>query len=50
MSHALYWGASRPLACVLGSSMTYYTTKKREEALNAQLSIEDNRKIIGILQ
>jgi 3-dehydroquinate dehydratase-1 len=42
--------ASRPLACVLGSSMTYCTTKKREEAPPGQLSIEDTRKIIEILQ
>lgn len=45
-----YGSASRPLACVLGSSMTYCTTKKREEAPPGQLSIEDTRKIIEILQ
>jgi len=44
-----YGSASRPLACVLGSSMTYCTTKKRDEAPPGQLSIEDTRKIIQIL-
>jgi 3-dehydroquinate dehydratase type I len=44
-----YGSASRPLACVLGSSMTYCTTKKSEEAPPGQLSVEDTRAIIRIL-
>lgn len=44
-----YGSASRPLGCVLGSSMTYCTTKKREEAPPGQLSVEDTRTIIEIL-
>ena len=46
----VYGSASRPLACILGSSMTYCTTKKREEAPPGQLSIADTRTIIEILQ
>jgi 3-dehydroquinate dehydratase type I len=44
-----YGSASRPLACVLGSSMTYCTTKRSEEAPPGQLSVEDTRAIIRIL-
>jgi 3-dehydroquinate dehydratase-1 len=44
-----YGSASRPLGCVLGSSMTYCTTKKKEEAPPGQLSVKDTRTIIEIL-
>jgi 3-dehydroquinate dehydratase type I len=44
-----YGSPSRPLGCVLGSSMTYCTTKKRAEAPPGQLSVEDTRMIIDIL-
>lgn len=44
-----YGSASRPLACVLGSSMTYCTTKKREEAPPGQLTVEDTRVVLQIL-
>lgn len=44
-----YGSASRPLACVLGSSMTYCTTKRKEEAPPGQLSVEDTRTVLHIL-
>jgi len=44
-----YGSASRPLACMLGSSMTYCTTKKKEEAPPGQLSVEDTLTVLRIL-
>jgi len=41
--------ASRPLACVLGSSMTYCAIEKGKEGAPGQLTVEDTRKIIDIL-
>ena len=44
-----FGSASRPLACVLGSSMTYCAVEKGKEGAPGQLTIEDTRKIIEIL-
>ena len=44
-----FGSASRPLACVLGSSMTYCAVEKGKEGAPGQLTVEDTRKIIEIL-
>jgi len=44
-----YGSITRPLACVLGSSMTYCAIEKGKEGAPGQLTVEDTRRIIEIL-
>lgn len=44
-----FGSASRPLACVLGSSMTYCAVEKGKEGAPGQLPIKDTRMIIELL-
>jgi 3-dehydroquinate dehydratase type I len=41
-----YGSASRPLSCVLGSSMTYCAVEKGKEGAPGQLPVKDTRNII----
>jgi len=44
-----FGSASRPLACVLGSSMTYCAVEKGKEGAPGQLPVKDTRMIIELL-
>ncbi len=44
-----FGSASRPLSCVLGSSMTYCAAEKGKEGAPGQLQIKDTRMIIELL-
>jgi 3-dehydroquinate dehydratase/shikimate dehydrogenase len=44
-----FGSASRPLACLFGSSMTYCAIEKGKEGAPGQLTVKDTRRIIEIL-
>lgn len=44
-----FGGASRPLACVMGSSMTYCAWLRGKEGAPGQLPVKETREIINLL-